>query len=109
MRFLLAVFDHEGNLGTDDEMAAIDVFNDGLVENGHWITACGIAGPSTATVVDNRANLGHIADGPVNKTREYMSGFWLIEAADLETAQRLATQGSRACNRKVELRKLHGD
>ena len=108
MRFLLAVFDHEGNLGTDDEMAAIDVFNDRLVENGHWISACGIAGPSTATVVDNRAGLGHVADGPVNETREYMSGFWLIEAADRAQAVALATAGSLACNRKVEVRELLG-
>jgi hypothetical protein len=33
-----------------------------------------------------------------------MSGFWLIEAENMETAMRLASEGSKACNRKVELR-----
>jgi hypothetical protein len=36
------------------------------------------------------------------------SGFWLVEAADGETARDLALQGSKACNRKVELRPLLG-
>ena len=40
--------------------------------------------------------------------RENFSGFWLIEANDLESARTLAFQGSKACNRKVELRPLLG-
>jgi hypothetical protein len=33
-----------------------------------------------------------------------MSGFWLIEAENMETTMRLASERSKACNRKVELR-----
>jgi hypothetical protein len=40
--------------------------------------------------------------------KENYSGFWLIQAADLESAQTLALEGSMACNRKVELRPLLG-
>jgi len=40
--------------------------------------------------------------------REYVSGFWLITAPDLDAARVLAAQGSKACNRKVELRPLLG-
>lgn len=35
-----------------------------------------------------------------------MSGLWIVEAADRDTALRLAAEGSKACNRKVELRAL---
>ena len=35
-------------------------------------------------------------------------GFWLIEAADEAVAKELALAGSKACNRKVELRPLLG-
>jgi hypothetical protein len=35
---------------------------------------------------------------------EYLAGFWIIEAPDLEVALRLATEGSKHCNRKVEVR-----
>ena len=30
--------------------------------------------------------------------------FWIIEAPDLDVALKLATEGSKACNRKVEVR-----
>ena len=106
MRFLLAVIDHEGNLGSPDEMAAIDIFNDSLVSDGHWVMACGIASPSTATVIDNRDGAGLVTAGPVNDVHEYMSGFWVIEAIDRNQALSLATRGSLACNRKVEVRAL---
>jgi len=108
MRFLIAVIDVASGTGTSDERAAIDVFNEVLEANGHWIFACGIDGPSTATVIDNRSGAGLSSAGPLIDSSEYMSGFWIIEAADLEQAKQLATEGSKACNRKVELRPLLG-
>ena len=108
MRFLLAVIDVDGNPGTGDEIAAIDEFNGGLETNGHLIMACGITSPREATTIDNRTSANIVADGPVNETLEHMSGFWLINAADKTEALALAAAGSKACNRKVELRALHG-
>jgi hypothetical protein len=37
-----------------------------------------------------------------------MAGFWLIKAESMEEAKALASEGSNACNRKVEVRRLHG-
>ncbi|MBB5616808.1 hypothetical protein BJ959_000304 [Chryseoglobus frigidaquae] len=37
-----------------------------------------------------------------------MSGFWIIEAPDRDAALALAAEGSRACNRVVELRPFYG-
>ena len=108
MRFLIAVIDTETNTGTGDEMVAIDAFNDRLETNGHLIMACGITSPREATVIDNRAEANLVSSGPVNDTLEYMSGFWLINAADQTEALALAAAGSQACNRKVEVRALHG-
>ena len=45
---------------------------------------------------------------PLFSAEEHFSGFWLVEAPDLETARNLALEGSNACNRKVELRPLLG-
>jgi len=42
--------------------------------------------------------------GPFQSTREYLSGFWVIDAADHETALALATEASKCCNRRIELR-----
>jgi hypothetical protein len=36
---------------------------------------------------------------------KYLGGFWIVEAFDLDVALKLATEGSKACNRKVEVRR----
>lgn len=108
MRFLISVIDSNTNTADNDEMAAIDAFNDGLQANGHWIMACGVYSPSEAVVIDNRNDAGIKNLGPLNDTAEFMAGFWLIKADSEAEAEALAAAGSKACNRKVELRKLHG-
>ena len=108
MRFLIAVIDDRSNSADSNEMASIDEFNDHLSEKGQLIMACGIEGPSSASVLDNRSGAGQVTDGPLHETKEFMSGFWIIKAESEAEAKELAAWGSKACNRKVELRKLHG-
>jgi hypothetical protein len=36
---------------------------------------------------------------------KYLADFWIIEASDLDVALKLASEGSKACNRKVEARR----
>lgn len=108
MRFLLSVIDTVTGSATADEMAAIDAFNDSLVENDHWIVAGGLTAPTEATVIDNRGGAGAESVGPLVSQAEYLSGFWLIQAPDLEAARALTREASRACNRRVELRPLLG-
>ena len=43
-------------------------------------------------------------DGPFVETKEWISGFWIIAADDLDVALKLAAGGSKACNRRVEVR-----
>jgi hypothetical protein len=104
MQYLLSVIHDRAGLATPDEMAAIDVFNDGLQAEGYWVFAGGLASPNTATVIDNRGEEATMTDGPFLESKEYLAGFWVIEASDLDVALKLATEGSKACNRKVEVR-----
>ena len=104
MQYLFSVVYDKSDLATDDEMAAIDVFNERLQTEGHWVFAGGLGAPDTATVIDNRGGEGMVTDGPFLESKEFLAGFWIIEAADLDVALRLAAEGSRACNRKVEVR-----
>jgi hypothetical protein len=104
MQYMFSVITDAPNLATAEEDAAIDVFNARLQEEGRWVFAGGLAAPSSATVVDNRGEEAMITDGPFLESKEYLAGFWIIEAADLDAALKLATDGSRACNRKVEVR-----
>jgi hypothetical protein len=110
MQYLVSVIDDQTNSANPDEMAAIDAFNDRLRAEGHWVFAGGLAAPSTATVVDNRGS-GEVlfTDGPFLETKEYIAGLWIIRAPDLDVALKLAAEGSKACNRKVEVRPFHGD
>jgi hypothetical protein len=108
MRFLIAVIDDRSNSASPNEIANIDEFNDHLEANGHFIMACGIENPKDSLVIDNRNGLGEFFQGPLHDIAEFMSGFWLIKADSEEQARELAAWGSKACNRKVELRKLHG-
>jgi hypothetical protein len=104
MQYLISVIHDQTGLATADEMAAIDVFNDRLQADGHWVFAGGLASPNTATVIDNRDGEAMVTDGPFLESKEYLAGFWIIEAPDLDVALELATAGSKACNRKVEVR-----
>ncbi len=79
-------------------MAAIDAFNDRLQAEGHWVFAGGLAAPSAATVIDNRGGEPVFTDGPFLESKEYLAGFWIIEAPDLDVALKLAAEGSKACN-----------
>ncbi|ASY15596.1 hypothetical protein A1sIA56_01460 [Candidatus Planktophila sulfonica] len=107
MKFLISVIDDLSNSGTPAEMEAINAFNDGLRNNGQWIFAWGLQAPETATVIDNRNGANTETGKPLFEAKENFSGLWLIEAADAETAKKLAYDASKACNRKVELRPLH--
>ncbi len=108
MRYLVSVIDDTTNSATGDEVAAIDAFNEGLEANGHWVFAGGLASPSSATVIDNRSGDAMVTDGPFLESKEYLAGFWIIEAPDLDVALELAAEGSKACNRKVEVRPFLG-
>ena len=103
---LLAAADTEraGGRATDEEAAAIDVFNDRLRADGNWVFAGGLGEPVNATVIDNRGAEALFTDGPFVETKEFVAGFWIIEAPDLDVALKLAADGSKACNRKVEVR-----
>jgi len=108
MRYLIAVIDSRTGTASSDEIAAIDAFNDRLRDGGHWVMAVGIESPSAAVVIDNRNGAMEISQGPLNDTAEYMAGFWIVDAESDAVAQALAAEGSKACNRKVEVRKFHG-
>ena len=104
MQYLVSVIHDDTTLATPTEDAAIDVFNDRLQTEGHWVFAGGLGVPDTATVIDNRGGKAQFTDGPFVESKEYLAGFWIIEAPDLDAALKLAAEGSKACNRKVEVR-----
>jgi hypothetical protein len=104
MQYLISVIHDTAELATPDEMDAISEFNVRLRAAGHWVFAGGLAAPSTATVIDNRGDEAMFTDGPFLESKEYLAGFWILEAPDLDVALKLAAEGSKHCNRKLEVR-----
>ena len=107
MKFLISVIDTLDNPGTTEEMVEIDKFNDQLRAAGQFIFAWGLHAPESATVIDNRAGANLSTGKPLFEAKENISGLWIIEVIDAETATKLAFEASKARNRKVELRPFH--
>ena len=61
---------------------------------GAWVFGGGLHPASSATVV--RATGGDVSmtDGPYAESKEYLGGFWVIQAADLDEALQWAKEGS---------------
>jgi hypothetical protein len=105
MQYLVSVIDDKSNSATADEMAAIRAYNERIQAAGHWVFAGGLADPSAATVIDNTGGgEAMLTDGPFLESKEYFAGFWILEATDLDAALALAAEGSKHCNRRVEVR-----
>jgi hypothetical protein len=105
MRYLLGVVDDRTGSATSSEMAAIDAFNADLQARGAWVLAAGLAAPDRSTVVDATGDgAPTVSEGPFVETAEYVAGFWIIEAPNDRAALAVATDASRACHRRVELR-----
>ena len=104
MQYLVSVIDDGAGLATPTEEADTDAFNERLKAEGYWVFAGGLGTPDPATVVDGRNGEAVLTDGPFLESKEYLAGFWILEAADLDVALKLAAEGSKACNRKIEVR-----
>jgi hypothetical protein len=108
-QFLLSVHHREGDaMPSADEIqqmyTSVDAFNTKLQQTGAWVLAGGLTDVTQAKVVD--ASAGAVTDGPFSEAREWLGGFWIIEAADLDAALALAKEGSAACHGPVEVRAL---
>jgi hypothetical protein len=112
-RYLMSVFgpaeyNEYGNYPSEEDMnqamSDTDVFNQRLQDEGHWVFADGLTPVTAATVVDGQGAEPVVSDGPYLESKEYLGGFWIIEAPDLDIALKLAAEGSKACRGKVEVR-----
>lgn len=82
----------------------VEAFNDKVRAAGKWVFAGGLEPITTATTVDATGEAPTVTDGPYSEAKEFLGGFWIIEAADLDEALTWAKQGSSACGGPVEVR-----
>jgi hypothetical protein len=112
MQYLCLVYHEEKRLEalTDDELAATVadciVWTEELVRGGHHIASAGLQCIRTATTVRNRNGKVTITDGPFAETKEFLGGFTLIDARDLNEAIQIASKHPVARVGTVEVRPL---
>jgi hypothetical protein len=109
MKFKISVIDSTTRSPhSAEEIAAIDEINLYMSERGYRVLAVGMEAPESATVFDNRGNSDLSHSGAFQRGEEFVSGFWVVDVPSEAVAIDLAKECSKACNRKVELRKIIG-
>jgi hypothetical protein len=112
--YLLSVHHVEGEeMPSEEEIQpifdAVDRFNEKLKSEGAWVFAGGLHPIEAATTVDGTGDEPIITDGPFAESKEWLGGFWVIEAPDLDAALKWAAEGSNACRGKVEVRPFQSE
>jgi hypothetical protein len=75
-----------------------------LTESGHLLGGAPLHPTSTATTVRVRNGQVSVTDGPFAETKEALSGFYLIEARDLNEAIQIAAKIPPAKYGSIEVR-----
>jgi hypothetical protein len=84
-------------------------FTDAIRRSGHFVACNRLMPADTATTVRVRNGEISTTDGPFAETKEYLGGYYVIRAADLDEAVRIAARipgASRGC---VEVRPIAED
>jgi hypothetical protein len=107
-QYLLSVITPEGDAPPPEVlepiMRDVEAFNRELKAAGAWVFAGGLNSPSTATVL--RLQDGEIltTDGPFAEGKEYIGGFSIVKAPDLDSALEWGRKLTRATTLPIEVR-----
>lgn len=107
MKYMLLVYMDEQAM-TDEEREHCYVESAQLTQDlhaqGKYLGAGPLHSVSTATSVRVRAGKRVVTDGPFAETREQLGGYYVIEAADLDEAIRIAERVPPVRYGTVEIR-----
>ena len=108
-QYMMSVHTVEGEAEpTGDDLqrlyAQVDAFNRKVTDAGIWVFGGGLEPIEATTTVDATGTDPIITDGPFAEAKEWIGGFWILEAPDLDAALALAVEASAACEGPVEVR-----
>ena len=112
-QYLLSIYQPEG--GTPPPQVLQKVMRDvgALVDEtkaaGAWVFNGGLEAPAAARVVRVRSDQALVTDGPYIETKEFLGGFLVVKANDLDAAVEWARKLARAVSPlAIEIRSFHG-
>jgi hypothetical protein len=105
VKYLCLVYLDEKRLSElpDEDCVAYDA---SIRANGHCLASEALESVHTATTVRVRAGKVSITDGPFAETKEQLTGFYMIEAKDLDEAVQIAARIPPARVGSIEVRPI---
>lgn len=79
-------------------------YDEELIRSGHYVASEALKAPAEATTVRKWDGALATTDGPFMETKEHMSGFFVIEARDLNEAIGIASRMPLARVGSIEVR-----
>jgi hypothetical protein len=106
--YLLSVYQPQGDPPPPEQldriMADLQAINDDMRAAGAWVFSGGLDSPSTATVLRAQGGDVVMTDGPFAELKEYLGGFTIVEAGDLDGALAWGERVAKATGLPIEVR-----
>ncbi len=107
MKYLCLVYSDESklhDLPSSPRDAECFAYANALADAGRLLAGEALQPVATATTVRLRGGEVHLTDGPFAETKEQLAGFYLIDAADLDQALKIAADIPPARVGSIEVR-----
>ncbi len=88
----------------DPIMVNVRAVDQEMRDTGAWVFSGGLNSPSTATVIRHQGSEMLMVDGPFAEGKEYLGGFSIIQAPDLDAALEWGRKLARATTLPIEVR-----
>jgi hypothetical protein len=112
MQYLLMIYRSEAEHGKMDAatrqkmMAEYGAFTQSIIQSGNFKAGDALQPTTTATTVRVRDGKTLTTDGPFAETREQLTGYYLVEARDLDAALAIAARIPGAKVGSIEVRPI---
>ena len=96
-----------GKKSPSEQMSQMDAcfaYDEELKKNGNWVWGEALQGPDSAATLRYADRKVTVTDGPYAETKEALTGYYVIDAADLDAAVKIAARIPAAWGGAVELR-----
>ena len=107
-QYLLSVYQPEGTPPSPEVLGKImqdlEALREEMQAADAWVFSGGLSAPGTATVLRPGGGEMLITDGPFAEGKEYLGGFTIIKAPDLDSALEWGGKLARATTLPIEVR-----
>ena len=110
MQYLMLIYNDESRLKAASQADKDAMFKEygaytaSIIKSGHMRAGDALQPSSTATTVRVREGKTLTTDGPYAETKEQLGGYYLVDAADLDEAIKLAARIPGARGGAIEVR-----